>query len=123
MRSFIIVLTVALFLDPLSAQSDDTNDALSRDLTILRQTFEEPVRVELLHRGLTPRNAAVASQYVLDKLAECWISDRNLLAISDAKVTAVRLGGKAIITYASPCIDELVDRVSDFTLEKVSEKL
>ena len=123
MRSFIIALTVALFFDPLSAQPDETNGALSRDLTILRQTFEEPLRVEFQYRGLTPRNAAVASQFVFDKLAECWISDRNLLAISDAKITAVRLGGKAIITYASPCIDELVDRVSDFTLERVSEKL
>ncbi len=113
MRSFIIALTVALFLDPLSAQSDETNDALSRDLTILRQTFEEPLRVEFLHRGLTPRNAAVASQYVLDKLAECWISDRNLPAESGAEITIVRLGGKAIITYASPCIDELVERVAD----------
>ena len=113
MRSFIIALTVALFLDPLSAQSDETNDALSRDLTILRQTFEGPLRVELLHRGLTPRNAAAASQYVLDNLAECWNSDRNLPAESDAEITIVRLGGKAIVTYASPCIDELVERVAD----------
>ena len=113
MRSFIIVLTVALFLDPLSAQSDDSNDALSRDLTILRQTFEEPMRVELLHRGLTPRNAAVASQYVLDKLAECWISDRNLPAESGAELTTVRIGGTVIVTYASPCIVELVRRAAD----------
>ena len=116
MRSFIIALTVALFLHPLSAQSDEPNDALSRDLTILRQTFEEPVRVELLHRGLTPRNAAVATQYVLDKLAECWISDRNLPAESGADITTVRIGDTVIVTYASPCIDELVDRVADLRL-------
>jgi len=113
MRSFVIALTVALFLDPLLAQSDEINDALSRDLTILRQTFEEPLRVELLHRGLTPRNAAVASEHMLDKLAECWSSDRNSSDESDAETVIVRLGGKVIVTYASPCIDELFERVAD----------
>jgi len=113
MRSFIIALSVVLLLDPLLAQSDESEDALNRDLTILRQTFEEPLRAELLHRGLTARNAAMASQHMLDKLAECWASDRNAQAESDPGTMVIRLGGKAIVTYSSPCIHELVDRVAD----------
>jgi len=113
MRSLIIALTAALLLEPVSAQPDQSNAALSRDLTILRQAFEEPLRIEFLHRGLTPRNAATASQYVLDKLAECWSSDRNSPAESDADTTIVSLGGNVIVTYASPCIDDLVEQVAD----------
>lgn len=113
MRRFIIAVTVVLLVDPLWAQSDEINDALGRDLEILRQAFEDPLQVELLHRGLSPRNAASASQYVLDKLAECWNSDRNLLAESDSEIMIVRLGGKTIATYESPCIQEFVDRVAD----------
>ena len=113
MRSLNIALAFASLIDASSARSDELDDAMSRDLTILRQTLEEPLRVEFLHRGLTPRNAAVASKHVLDKLAECWSSDRNTLANYNSETMAVRIGDQVIVTYASPCIDELADRVAD----------
>lgn len=113
MHRFIIAFIVALLLGAVPVQSDESAEALYHDLKILRESFEELIQVELLYRGLTPGNAAVASEYVLDKLAECWTSDRNLPTGSNTETMIVRLGGKAILTYSSPCIHELVERVAD----------
>ena len=100
-------------LIPGSGGADDTAEVPDRDESMLRTAFEDPLRVELLRKGLTPRNAAIASQHLLDDLIECWERPRNVSAGTEEQTIAVRLGGKAIITHASPCIDDLLKTVGD----------
>ena len=106
MRNFITTLIFALMVCPIIRQTDSTNEELDRDESLLRQAFERPLQIELQIRGLTPRNAAVASQYVLNELFECWKSERNAPTGTEEKMIFVRLGGKTIVTYETPCMDE-----------------
>ena len=113
MRKYIITLIIVLVSFPSTEGADDSVDALERDKSILRTTFKEPLQVELLKKGLTPRNAAIASQHVLDNLIECWTSERNVPAGTEERTIVVQLGGKAIVTHASPCIDDFLQTVGE----------
>ena len=113
MRIFIVTLTLGLLLSPVIGQADSTNEEVDRDETLLRQSFQIPLQTERLSRGLTPRNAAIASQHALDTLIECWKSERNAPTSSEKETMVVRLGGKAIVTYATLCMYEFVDRIGD----------
>ena len=113
MRIFIITLAFGLLLASVIGQADSTNEELDRDEALLRQLFEVPLQSEFIIRGMTPRNAAIASRHALDTLVECWKSERNAPTSSENVTIVVQLGGKAIVTYATPCMYEFVDRIND----------
>ena len=88
--------------------TDDESEALYQNASILRDTFEMPLQIELLNSGLTPRNAEIAARNMLGSLIECWNSDRNKMAVAEREVVSVRLGGHTIATYKTPCMDEFL---------------
>ena len=82
------------------------------NISALRSSFEKPLQLELLKSGLTPRNAEVAAQNMLDSLIKCWNSDRNTTSSSEQETMIVRLGGQTIVTYKTPCMSEFLADVS-----------
>jgi len=89
-----------------AAQADDASqDALIMD------SFEQPLLSELLKRGYTPRNAAIATQHLLEEFIRCWTSDRNAESHSEQSIVTVQLGGQRIVTYQSPCLSEFIGNV------------
>lgn len=78
------------------------------ETTLIVDSFEEPLRIELLKKGYSPRNAAVTSQNLVRAFAECWISDRNKTSGSEQETVVVQLGGQTIVTYESPCLTEFL---------------
>ena len=113
MRNTLIAMTIALMPVLDSAVADDSVDPMIRDESILRSSFEEPLEIELLRKGLAPRNAEIASEHLLDNLIKCWKSERNQSPGAEGQITVVRLGGKVIVTYASQCIDDLIKSAGD----------
>lgn len=78
----------------------------------LRSSFEKPLQLELLKSGLSPRNAEVAAQNMLDSLIKCWNSGRNTTRSSEQETMTARLGGQTIVTYKTPCMSEFLADVS-----------
>lgn len=113
MRIFIITLLAALIFCPRVGTADSATEALERDVMLLRSSLERPLQSELIRRGLTPRNADIAARHALDVLIECWKSERNGPISDEQSTTVIRLGGTAIVTYATPCMDEFLIRVGD----------
>lgn len=115
MRIFVITLLIASILCSVNSDAESTADALERDKNLLRNAFEEPLRIELLEAGLTPRNADIAAQHALDELIECWTSERNLPTSVEEDTFVVHLGGKAIVTHRTPCMSEFLAGVGELT--------
>ncbi len=78
---------------------------------LILNSFEQPLRSELLMKGYTPRNAAIASQHLLEEFIRCWKSDRNAEPHSEPSTVVTQLGGKSIVTYQSPCLTEFLGNV------------
>ena len=78
--------------------TDSEREALYQNATILRNSFEKPLQLELLKSGLTPRNAETAAQNMLSSLIECWNSDRNEASGVEQETMTVQLGGQTILT-------------------------
>lgn len=91
-----------------SSGSDDPADQKK----VLIVAFERPLRVELLKKGYTPRNAAIASGSLLDEFARCLVSEQNANSSSESHTTTVRLGEAVIVTYESPCLTEFLSNVA-----------
>jgi hypothetical protein len=91
-----------------SAGTDDF--AVQQDALI--DTFEQPLRMELLKKGYTPRNAAIASGSLLDEFARCLVKENSANAGSESQITTIRLGGAVIVTYESPCLAEFMSNVA-----------
>jgi len=100
-----------------SAGADETtsneNEAHYQNASILRDSFAEPLQLELLEYGLTPRNAETAAQNMLNSLIECWNSDRNDVTVAEQETMTVQLGGQTIVTYKTPCMDEFLADVDE----------
>jgi len=94
---------------------DSESEALYQNASILRNTFEKPLQLELLKNGLTPRNAETAAQTMLSSLIECWNSDRNEAPGEELETMIVRLGGQTIATYRTPCMSEFLANVDGLT--------
>ncbi len=95
--------------------ADSESEALDQNASILRNTFEKPLQLELLKNGLTPRNAETAAQTMLSSLIECWNSDRNEAPGEELETMIVRLGGQTIATYRTPCMSEFLADVDGLT--------
>ena len=78
---------------------------------LIMDSFEQPLLSELLEKGYTPRNAAIASQHLLEEFVRCWKSDRNVESHSERSTVVVELGGRKIVTYESPCLTEFIGNV------------
>ena len=115
MHKLIVVFLFPLFFVPESGNADTETDVSETEVQVLRTSFEEPLQRELLRKGFSPRNAGIATQNILDNLVECWASDRNSVAGEEQETILVRLGGRVILTYPSPCIDDLLSTVSEVT--------
>ena len=92
---------------------DSENEARYQNASILRESFERPLQKELLESGLSPRNAEIATQNMLNALIECWNSDRNTVTRSEPEITTVRLGGETIVTYETPCMNTFLADVDE----------
>jgi hypothetical protein len=95
--------------------ADNEREAHSQNASMLRESFERPLQMELLRSGLTPRNTEIAAQNLLNSLIECWNSDRNEVTTAEPEVTIVQLGGQTIATYKTPCMNEFLADVDDVT--------
>lgn len=91
--------------------SRGADDLDSQDETLILDSFELPLRNELLRKGYTPRNAAIAAQHLLDDLVKCWTNEQNTLSHSKPRTIVVQLGGATIVTYESPCLTEFLSNV------------
>jgi len=110
----LIVASLILFLPfTNSGDADNAVEASEPEESILRMSFQVPLQSELLRKGLSPRNAELATQNILDNLVRCWKSDRNNAANEEQPTIVLRLGGNIIVTYPSPCIDDLLATVSE----------
>jgi len=102
-----------------TAAADETADSerevQRQNESMLRESFERPLQMELLRNGLTPRNSEIAAQNLLKSLVECWNSDRNEVTMAEPEVTTVQLGGQMIATYKTPCMNEFLADVDDLT--------
>ncbi len=113
MRKMIVASIIIILSFASSESADNSIDVSEPEESILRTSFREPLQRELLRKGLSPRNAAIATQNIMDKLVNCWKSDRNTVTSQEQQTIVVRLGGRAIVTYPSPCIDDLLATVSE----------
>ena len=112
-RTIFATLFVVVMSCSTVTAADDSSDESLHDDSALRDSFGPPLQLEFLMKGLTPRNAQIASRFALDHLVECWISDRNLSTRLEQRIITIRLGGKKIVTYDSPCIDEFLTIVGE----------
>ena len=104
----LVVLTLSLLWLTDSTGADDPDvqkEALS--------AFAQPLLAELLRKGYSPRNAELATQHLLDDLARCWNSDRNISSTAEPKTVVVRLGGETIVTNDSVCLSEFLGIVEE----------
>ena len=102
----LVVLSVPL-LWPTDSSGADDPDVQKEALG----AFEQPLLSELLRKGLSPKNAEVASQNLLGELVRCWNSDRNTSSTTEPKTVVVRLGGETIVTNDSVCLTEFLGNV------------
>ena len=110
----ILVFWALCFSTAEAGETTETeSEALKQNATILRDTFEKPLQLELLKSGLTPRNAQTAAQNMLSSLIECWNSDRNEAPATEQKTMTVLLGGQAIVTYQTPCMSMFLATVDE----------
>jgi len=102
-----------------TAVADETagnaREVHSQNASMIRESFERPLHMELLGSGLTPRDTEIAAQNLLDSLIECWNSDRNEVTTPEPEVTTVQLGGQTIATYKTPCMNAFLADVDDLT--------
>jgi hypothetical protein len=105
------LICVALFLSGVRVSRSADADQVPDQAGLIVASFEEPLRAELLKRGYSPRNAAVASRNLVERFAECWRSSSNKLPSSEQRAVVVQLGGKTIVTYESPCLSEFLSDV------------
>ncbi len=108
MRNIIVVLTISLLFWIFPALSTDSPDPMQRDVTLLREAFEGPLRAEFEMRGLSRDDAAEASTDAIDWLVRCWRNQNHDLDSHTEETMVVRLGGSAIVTYAAPCMYEFL---------------
>ena len=99
-----------------TAQAGETTDseieARDQNATILRDTFQKPLQLELLKSGWTPRNAETAARNMVSSLIECWNSDRNESSSAERETLTMRLGGQTIVSYKTPCMSEFLADVN-----------
>lgn len=113
MRACIIALLAGLIVYPGGSVADTEREGLYRNEISLRDSFERPLRLELLQSGFTPRNAETAAQFMLNSLIECWNSERNLTSSSEQETIIFQLGGQTIVTYETPCMNQFLADVRE----------
>lgn len=91
-----------------SSGSDDL--ATQRDA--LSKAFEEPLRAHLLKQGYTPRNAAIATNSLLDTYARCLADTHRTDLSAEPDVTSFQLGDAVVSAYKSPCLSEFIKGVA-----------
>ena len=108
LRLILVFWTLCFSTAEAGETTGSESETLYQNATILRNTFEKPLQLELLKSGLTPRNAETAAQNMLSSLIECWNSDRNEALVEEQETMIVQLGGQTIVTYKSPCMSEFL---------------
>lgn len=108
LRLILIFWTLCFSTAEAGETADSESEALFQNASILRNTFERPLQLELLKSGLSPRNAEATAQNMLSSLIECWNSDRNEAPVAELETITVLLGGQMIVTYKTPCMFEFL---------------
>ena len=91
------------------------SDDLATQRDALSQAFEEPLRAHLLKKGYTPRNAAIATDSLLDTYAQCLADTPRTDLSAEPDVTSFRLGDAVVSAYKSPCLNEFIRDVAGLT--------
>ena len=97
---------------PAWAQESSFSDDFAIQRGALSETLEQPLRTHLLKRGYTPRNAAIATNNMLDLYARCLASAPRTDLKAEPEVTSFRLGESVASAYKSPCLTEFLDDVA-----------
>ncbi len=84
---------------------------MQRDVRLLREAFEGPLKTELRTKGLSEDDAIAAASEALDWLESCWRNQRDNSEDQTEEIMVVELGGSAVVTYADPCIYEFIDLI------------
>ncbi len=90
-------------------QASVGSDDLKIQREALSEAFEQTLRTQLLKKGYTHRNAAIAANGLIDMYAHCLVSKQNETLNSEPEVTAVRLGDAVVVAYKSPCLTEFLN--------------
>ena len=93
-------------------QTSSGSDELEIQRDALSKTLEQPLRTHLLRKGLTPRNAAIAVNSLLDMYAQCLASTPRTDQSSEPDVTSFRLGDAVVSAYKSPCLTDFLNDVA-----------
>lgn len=108
MRIVIAVLTISVLSWTIQALPSDSPDPVQRDVRLLRDAFEDPLRTEFEMRGMSKDDAAKASTEAIDWLVSCWRNQHDDSTGRTEETMVIRLGGSAIVTYAAPCMYEFL---------------
>ena len=112
----ILVFCASFFSTAVAGETTEADSGqYCKDARILRNTFEEPLRVELLNSGLTPRNAEVAVQNILNSFVDCSMKSCRRDAIAEQSTMVLVLGGRTIIIYKSLCVSAFLADVDEVT--------
>ena len=87
------------------------SDDLTTQRDALSKAFEEPLRVHLLMKGYTPRNAAIATNSLLDTYAQCLADTPRTDLSAEPDVMSFWLGDAVVSAYKSPCVSEFIKDV------------
>ncbi len=111
MRIVIAVLIIILLFWAFPVLSGDSTNPMQRDIKLLREAFDGPLRAEFEMRGLSKDDSAQASTDALDWLVSCWRNRQDNSSDRTEETIMIRLGGNDIFTYATPCMYEFFELV------------
>ncbi len=99
-----VLLTLLFVSLPTWTQTPSESDQFSSQRVALSKTLEQPLRTQLLKKGYTPRNAAIAADNLLNKYARCLADVPRTHLGSDPEVIFFQLGEAKVSAYKSPCL-------------------
>lgn len=107
LRSAFLVFACLSFLPWMQASVGSDDLKIQREA--ISEAFGQTLLTQLLRKGYTARNAAIAANGLIDVYAHCLVSKQNETLNSEPEVAAVRLGDAVVVAYKSPCLREFLD--------------
>ena len=108
MRIGFVLLMVSLILWMIPGLSSESSNPMERDVKLLREAFDEPLRAELRKKGFSAEDVEAVSSEALDWLESCWRYKRETSTEGAQDTMTVMLGDSAIVTYRDACIFDFV---------------
>ena len=107
LRSVLLVFACMSLLAWMQASVGSDDLKIQREA--LSEALEQTLLTQLLKKGYTPRNAAIAANGLIDMYAHCLVSKQNETLNSEPEVTAGWLGDEVVVAYKSPCLTEFLN--------------